>query len=111
VAGDPAVTEPTPLQLQRQLDNTNASLTARMADLTTDLKDDRKVYATREQVASLRELVESWRDNDRSDIAELKQGRETDAAWRRTMFLGIGTATFVALVSIAIAIFTYLGSK
>jgi len=100
--------EPTVAETLRRMESIAATLTTRMTELSTELKETRMhadvTYARRDVVAAQRE-------NDRSDIDELRRGREADAAFRRQMLLGLGTTTIIALVSIVLGLVSFLGTR
>jgi hypothetical protein len=102
------MTEPTLAETLRRMENIASTLTTRMSELAVDLKETRS-YA--DVTYARRETVLAWREADRSDIEEVKRARETDAAFRRQMLLGLGTTTIIALVSIILGVVSFLGTR
>jgi len=105
------MTEPTLAETLRRMESIASTLTSRMADLAAEMKE-----ARRESMP--RELAAAWRDADRAavtdvvkDVEDLRKRGDADAAWRRQMLLGLGTTILMSLVTLAVALISFLGSR
>jgi hypothetical protein len=105
------MTEPTLAETLRRMENIASTLTSRMADLAAEMKEGRRE-------AMPRELAQAWRDADRAAVGnvgkaveDLEKRGDADAAWRRQMLLGLGTTILMSLVTLAVALISFIGTR
>jgi len=93
----------------------SASLSARMAEVLVELKEFRRdidvTYARRETMLAWREADRGALNDVVKDVEDLRKRGDADAAWRRQMLLGLGTTILMSLVTLAVALISFLGTR
>jgi len=102
------VSEPTPGEITRWLENLQRQITDVLAKVVEDRRHADDVYMRRDvynsdQRGDALGLAEVQRDVD-----DLKRHRETDALWRRQIMLAVAVLAITSLVTVAIAVSNYL---
>jgi hypothetical protein len=102
------MTEPTPGEMMRRLDEVAAQMLRILAEIASDRKRAEQLYVLREAWALARDADKGRVHEVEKDIDQLKKDRDGDLTYRRQILLALAIASLSAIVSTAIAIFAFL---
>jgi hypothetical protein len=92
----------------RRLDEVAAQLLRIVAEIATDRSRAEQLYVLREAWALARAADERHVNEVEKDVDQLKKDREADVTYRRQIMLALAVASFSAIVTAAVAIFSLL---
>jgi hypothetical protein len=102
------MSDPTPGEIMRRLDEVSASLLRIVAEIASDRKRAEQLYVLREAWGLARAADQSKVHEVEKDVEGLKKDRDGDLTYRRQIMLALAIASFSAIISVAIAIFSVL---
>jgi len=102
------MTDPTPGEIMRRLDEVAAQMLRILAEIASDRSRAEQLYVLREAWSLAREADRGHVHDLEKDVEQLKTDRDGDLTYRRQILLALAVASFSAIVSTAIAIFAFL---
>jgi len=106
------VTDPTPGEIIRRFEDSTKALMEKMADLTAELREDRRhtaaTYVRQDVYAANERANASDRAEIRKDISEVAASLEDDRKWRRNVSLALAGISISSMTAVALALFNYI---
>jgi len=106
------VTEPTPGEIIRRFEDSTKALAAQMADLTKELREDRRhtaaTYVRQDVYAANERANASDRGEIRKDVGEVRTSLDEDRKWRRNVSLALAGISLSSMTAVALALFNYI---
>jgi hypothetical protein len=106
------VTDPTPGDMLRRFEDSTKVVSARMAELTKELREDRLLTAAtyvRQDVYAANERANAnERQEIRKDVSQVATTAEEDRKWRRNVSVALAGTLFSSLTAVAVTLFNYV---
>ena len=106
----PPLSEPTLNEVVRRFEEATQRLSGEMADLTRELREERRVteatYLRKDVYEAHRAANERELSDLRDGVDELTEQRKVDQTWKRQQSLTLGVAVGGWLLTIALFLFT-----